>query len=229
MTEFSTEDKTEEKFEGPGVPERMHDGMEVGEIFKYPFQDKEWIKKVAVMGAINLIPIVGQINLLGWMRDCYDFKKRDQSTLPEAGFQHINRGVPFFLALLIPYGAVFAANIVAAIVPTRILSFLFGSVAGLFGLAVSVLVPAVMYIFVRDADTKAALRIDKLRTVVLGSGVVPYIMLVLCCLVASFIGGIGYSFLFFGSIVTMPIAAAIAGAALGEFTREMAEAEKEQG
>jgi hypothetical protein len=40
--------------------------MDFGLPFSFPFQDKDWFKKLAIAGLILLIPIVGLIYLLGW-------------------------------------------------------------------------------------------------------------------------------------------------------------------
>jgi len=41
--------------------------MDFGLAFSYPFQDKDWIQKILLTGVISLIPIVGQIAVLGWL------------------------------------------------------------------------------------------------------------------------------------------------------------------
>ena len=40
--------------------------MDFGLAFSYPFKDPEWVKKIGVIGLITIIPIFGQIVLLGW-------------------------------------------------------------------------------------------------------------------------------------------------------------------
>jgi len=40
--------------------------MNLGQAFSFPFQDPDWLKKIGVMALISLIPIIGQIILLGW-------------------------------------------------------------------------------------------------------------------------------------------------------------------
>ena len=40
--------------------------MDFVQAFTFPFQDQDWIKKLAITGLISLIPIVGWIAVLGW-------------------------------------------------------------------------------------------------------------------------------------------------------------------
>ncbi|HEV3233605.1 MAG TPA: DUF4013 domain-containing protein [Candidatus Dormibacteraeota bacterium] len=52
------------------------------------------------MGLIALIPIVGGINMLGWMLTTLDYYRQGRTDLPPAGFGYIGRGWHAFLALL---------------------------------------------------------------------------------------------------------------------------------
>jgi hypothetical protein len=40
--------------------------MDFVKAFTFPFEDKDWIKKLAITGVISIIPIVGTIAVLGW-------------------------------------------------------------------------------------------------------------------------------------------------------------------
>ncbi|MFN2149389.1 MAG: DUF4013 domain-containing protein [Anaerolineales bacterium] len=40
--------------------------MDIGLAFSFPFQDPDWVKKIAIAAVLNLIPLVGQIAVLGW-------------------------------------------------------------------------------------------------------------------------------------------------------------------
>jgi hypothetical protein len=41
--------------------------MDFGKAFTYPFDDPDWLKKLAIIALISLIPIFGQIVLMGYM------------------------------------------------------------------------------------------------------------------------------------------------------------------
>jgi hypothetical protein len=83
----------------------------VGSSFSLPFQSRDWASTFALMGLISLIPIVGWINLIGWMLTLVDTYRAGRTDLPPAGFQYIGRGGTLFLVFLV-YGLVIAAIII---------------------------------------------------------------------------------------------------------------------
>jgi Protein of unknown function (DUF4013) len=81
----------------------------------------EWTTRVIVTGLIGLIPIVGAINMLGWVLTATDMVRRGWKELPPAGFQHLERGVaPFVVGLI--YGVVLAIVMVVLLVITVLLA-----------------------------------------------------------------------------------------------------------
>jgi hypothetical protein len=61
--------------------------MQFGKAFSYVFEDKDWFKKLAIMGLISLIPILGQIVLCGWMIDIMKkLIRHEPVTLPDLDF-----------------------------------------------------------------------------------------------------------------------------------------------
>jgi hypothetical protein len=61
--------------------------MEFGKAFTYPFEDPEWLRKLGVVALISLIPVIGQIFLIGWMLDLTRrVVTRDATPLPEIDF-----------------------------------------------------------------------------------------------------------------------------------------------
>jgi hypothetical protein len=77
----------------------------VGDAFTWAFRDPEWVSKLILMGLIGIIPIVGSMQLLGWMLSTLENLRAAQQTLPPAAFRYATRGLPLFLAGLI-YGVV---------------------------------------------------------------------------------------------------------------------------
>ena len=82
---------------------------ELSDSVAWPSRDPEWVTKVLLIGLINLIPIVGQLNLLGWMLAALDNLRAGRSDLPPAGFQYIGRGLNLFVVFLV-YGLVLGAT-----------------------------------------------------------------------------------------------------------------------
>jgi hypothetical protein len=75
--------------------------------FGWSMRDPRWISKVVLMGLIYLIPIVGQIVLLGWTLTALDNLRAGRYELPEAGFSYIGRGFSLWVVELV-YGLVLA-------------------------------------------------------------------------------------------------------------------------
>jgi hypothetical protein len=79
----------------------------VGNAFSLPFRSPKWLGTFALMGLIGLIPILGQIVLVGWTLALLDNYRRGVVDLPPPGFQYISRGINLFLVILV-YGVIIA-------------------------------------------------------------------------------------------------------------------------
>jgi len=73
----------------------------LGDSFAWPFRDPEWFSKIVLMGLIALIPIVGWLQLLGWMLAALDNLRQGWQALPPAAFRYATRGINLFAASLI--------------------------------------------------------------------------------------------------------------------------------
>ncbi len=40
--------------------------MEFGKAFTYVFEDKDWLKKIGIAALVSLIPLIGQLIVMGW-------------------------------------------------------------------------------------------------------------------------------------------------------------------
>jgi hypothetical protein len=78
----------------------------VGDAFGWAARDREWIGKLLLMGLIGLIPIVGGLQLIGWMLAMLDNLRAGRYEVPPAGFRYATRGVWLWLAGVI-YSAIF--------------------------------------------------------------------------------------------------------------------------
>jgi len=73
----------------------------LGDSFAWPFRDPQWFNKIVLMGLIALIPIVGWLQLLGWMLSALDNLRHGLQVLPPADFRYATRGINLFAASLI--------------------------------------------------------------------------------------------------------------------------------
>lgn len=84
-----------------------------GDAFGFPFRSPGWGGTLVLQGLILIIPIIGQIALLGWLLLTLDNLRAGRPELAPAGF-HLERGIALFGVQLI-YG------IVLAVVPAVVL------------------------------------------------------------------------------------------------------------
>jgi len=94
----------------------------IGDAFVWPFRDPDWLGKIAVIGLILLIPIVGGINGLGWMLASLDRLRAGDQRLPPANFDYLGRGVQLFVVYLVYYLALAAIGLALYVPAIVILS-----------------------------------------------------------------------------------------------------------
>jgi len=73
-----------------------------GDAFAFPFRSPNWLGTIVLQGLILIIPIIGQIALLGWLMVTVDNLRAGRQELAPAGF-HLGRGIALFGVELI-YG-----------------------------------------------------------------------------------------------------------------------------
>ena len=95
----------------------------IGDAFVWPFRDPDWLGKIAIIGLILLIPIVGGINGLGWMLATLDRLRAGEQRLPAANFDYLGRGFQLFVVYLVYYLALAVLALVFYTPAILILSF----------------------------------------------------------------------------------------------------------
>lgn len=210
-----------EQHDLPGQRDYRSEGFDIGVVVKSPFLDDKWVSKIIVMGLFALIPIIGGLNLLGYVKACFDQKRADSLDLPEAGLSYIGAGFRIFVAFL-PLGILFflVQGGLSALNSGGFFGSLLGLVGAVLALGFSLLCPAILYVAVVDDDTAASIRVERLKSVVMRGGAVTYLLLVVTMFGLSAFANAGALVLCIGSVFTTPLAAAMAGAALVEFDRE---------
>src|SRR5690349_20391745 len=94
----------------------------ITDAFAWPFRDPDWLGKVAVMGLILLIPIVGGINGLGWMLATIHRLREGEEKLPPANFDYLGQGFRLFVVYLVYYLALAVIGLVLYVPAIVILS-----------------------------------------------------------------------------------------------------------
>jgi hypothetical protein len=77
--------------------------MNFGKAFTFVFDDPDWLRKVAINALIGLIPIAGQLYLLGWgLEVARRVASRSMAPLPDVDFgTHIGHGVKALVVALV--------------------------------------------------------------------------------------------------------------------------------
>lgn len=73
----------------------------ITEAFVWPVRDPEWVVKILIIGLINLIPIVGAINGIGWMLASMDRLRAGEEKLAPANLDYLGRGARVFVVELV--------------------------------------------------------------------------------------------------------------------------------
>jgi hypothetical protein len=204
---------------------------ELSDSIAWPSRDPEWVRKVLLTGLILIIPVVGQVVLLGWMLAALDNLRAGTPVLPEAGFSYLGRGVNLFVvyllygaALLVLFGVLFGAGVALAVsgsnaaslagVVLILLGYAFLLIAGL---CLTLVTPAIVVATERGGiggglnvpGVVRLVRVDVEESLRAG----------LFTLVASLIGSIGAVACLIGQLFTTPYGYAVLAGVVHHFER----------
>lgn len=203
--------------------------MDFGLAFSFPFQDEGWVKKVVLTAVISLIPIIGQIALIGWLVELTRRVIRgDAEPLPDwadfggilvLGLKMFAIGFVYAIPLMfmtIPM-AIFDALVDSdsAVALYTIVTLCFSCFALIYGLALAFFIPAAVGELAATDNLGAAINptniIAHVRT-----APSAYLLAFLGTIVAGFLSGFGIILCFVGVILTAVYASAIQGHLYGQ-------------
>jgi hypothetical protein len=218
-----------------------------GDAFGWPFKDPAWFGKLLVTGLIAvLIPIVGQIYLVGWMLAGLDNLRRGQMLLPETTFDHFSRGlrlivvqvvwglvvaipaillyVSFFAAMMAYVAASQAARASGTEVPPppAFGGFVLFPVITLLSLGIQILFPAIV-VNTERGGIGGGLNVGQVwRTFTSrpSTSIIAGLMVV----VAGYLSGIGILLCCVGIFVTLPYAYAVQAGVVALYERDLSTA-----
>ena len=208
-----------------------------GEAFAWPARDPGWIGKLIVMGLIGIIPIVGQMTLIGWTLGSLDNLRAGRYELAPAGFAQLGRGARVFLVQLIyavPIGVVAALFYIPGVIIASAgngtaaagLGALLTGIGSLLIFAASLGLAYLQPILILRTDQGgvaagldfaavfARLRAEPLKT----------LLAALLMYVAQLIGGLGFIVCLIGAIFTVPYGYAIVSAVLRVYEQQLSPA-----
>lgn len=199
--------------------------MQIKQAFTYVFEDPDWLKKIGAVGLVNLIPLVGQIILLGW---AFEIIRRviaeDPVPLPGLQFKtHLILGlkgtvglvshlIPFLVLVGLAAGLPAAALLTSDEVGTGmlILSALLGILGLLYFLVILLVMQTVFCSVAREETISAAFKFgEHIKLVLAAPG--AFVISILCTGLALAIGGLGAVIFLVGAVFTMSYAFAVKG------------------
>ncbi len=206
--------------------------MKFADAFTFVFQDPDWFKKIIIPGLIGLlIPIVGQIFLLGWaLKVTLNVIRNNPSPLPEMefgadlgrGFKAWVVGLVYSIPMLIFYLPIFILSVVAGesneqslAIVVAIAGICFGFLMLLYGLVMGLMLPAAYAKVAVEDSIGAGLAFGEIFKMV-KNNLVTYLLILVGTLAASFIASLGSIACGIGILVTVPYSFAIMGHLYGQ-------------
>jgi hypothetical protein len=203
--------------------------MDFGLSFSFPFQDEEWVKKIVLTAVISLIPIIGQLALIGWLVELTRRVIRgDTEPLPDwADFG----GILVLGLKMFAIGFVYALPLMFATIPMAIFDSLidsdsaaalytivticFSCFALIYGLALAFFFPAAVGELAATDNLGTA--INPMNIIAhLRAAPSAYLLAFLGTIVAGFLSGFGIILCFVGVIFTTVYAYAVQGHLYGQ-------------
>ncbi len=205
--------------------------MRFAEAFTFVFQDKDWFKKLIIPGLIGvLIPIIGQMVLLGWsLRITLNVIRNVQNPLPDMdfggdlgrGFKAMVAALVYSIPMLIFYipiiitSAMTANGDDSAMVVVAIASTCFGLLMMLYGIAMTFVLPAAYARVAVEDSIGAGLSFSKVFALI-KKAPMAYLLVLVGSLAASFISSLGSIACGVGILLTVPYSVAMLGHLYGQ-------------
>ncbi|MFQ3661638.1 MAG: DUF4013 domain-containing protein [Chloroflexaceae bacterium] len=207
--------------------------MDIGKAFSFVFDDEQWVTSILIGGLIVLIPIIGQLALLGYtMETARNVARGNPRPLPQWNTfgEKLSLGFAGFVITLVYSLPIIALSMLVVCVPilvaggARSEEGAAAAILGSFGCLMPLLIilalllqPVFLAAHVRYLQTGsigAALQVGEVIAMVradLGTWVVLWLLLLLCGFVAS-LGSI----IIIGFIFTYPYSQAVFGHFMGQ-------------
>jgi hypothetical protein len=214
----------------------MEAAMDFARAFSYVFEDQDWLKKVGIAGLVMLIPLIGQIVVMGWMVEITRRVINDEAQpLPAwddfAG--HAMRGLQgFAIGLVYALPVIFISgcgNVLLAMAGNAgsgdfgdallgiatLLSFCVSCLSFIFSLALGLVMPAALGRFAATGQLGSAFQFAEVFGMV-RSSIGPYLLVLVGAIASGFVGGLGAIACGIGLFFTMAYAFAVNGHFYGQ-------------
>ena len=203
--------------------------MDFAQAFTFPFQDKEWIKKIVITALISFIPILGGIAVLGWSLEVGRRLIRGEApVLPDwsnfGGLLSLGiKGFVVSLVLSIPLIVLYLpASLLSAFADSEqmatllsIVSICTGCLGLLYAIAFMFVLPAAYGQLAATDSLAEAFNVRKLVSLIRNAPA-AYLIVVLGLLVAGIIAPLGVILCVIGVFFTFAYTLAVEGHLFGQ-------------
>lgn len=207
--------------------------MDFGSSFSFVFKDPDWFKKLAIMGLVTLIPVVGQLTLMGWMAETIRRVAQGnlEPRLPDLEFgKQLGDGFKLFVVALVysvplliiylPFVIVMAvvgdsSSTEAAQTAIVISSICVAIFAIIYGVIMALVIPAAYARTAVHGTISAGLKFGEVFKMV-KENLGAYFIVFLGTLAASFIASLGSIACGIGVLLTIPFSQAMMGHLIGQ-------------
>lgn len=205
--------------------------MDFGKAFTYPFEDQNWAQKILIPALIGIIPIIGQIFLIGWMIAIIRrVISHDPNPLPELdfgkmlgdGFKGFVVGFVYALPIIILEAPIIIApalvssadeNAAAGVI--TIISLVCGCLIFLYAVLLAFLLPAALTNEAAKDDMSAAFNFSQVFGL-LKAAPAAWLFVFLGAILSSIIASLGLVACFIGMFFTYAYAMAVNGHLYGQ-------------
>ena len=212
--------------------------MQFGRAFSFAFEDKDWLKKIGIAALVSLIPLVGQIFLLGWgFEVTRRVIAREAVPLPDwSDFSgHLVRGLKVtlvYIVYVLPILILTAcmqvgmigtsmlatgqeSNGEAAAIASIVVAVSLGCLMLIYALLMAFLLPAALGKMAATGNLGDAFRLGEVFKLVRAAPGV-YVLAILGSILAGFVGSLGSIACGIGAVVTTAYAGTITGHLTGQ-------------
>ena len=175
--------------------------MDLGLAFSFPFQDDEWIKKVAIAALLLFVPFIGWLAVLGWLVEITRRVIREsEEPLPdwtEIG-DLFELGIKGFVLAFVYAIPIIIVTVPVSVLgwfedlqaPVAVLSICTSCFSFLYAIVLGVALPAGFGILADSGDLAEAVNPSKILTV-FRAAPGPFLITLVGALIASFVASIG--------------------------------------
>jgi hypothetical protein len=206
--------------------------MDIGLAFSYVFEDDDWLKKVGIAALVLLIPIIGQLIVLGWaLTITRRVIQNDPVPLPD--WNDFGEYTIFGLKAFV-IGLVYAIPLIIFMIPSSILSgtmdphspraiisiivTLLGCLTFLYSLLIALIMPAAYGQLAATGEIGEGLNVSKIISMITKNPS-TYLMAFLGLILAGIVASLGSIACGIGVIATSAYAMAVEGHLFGQAYR----------